>query len=165
VSPKRSEQIRLEALESQTLDVILAEHPFFKNLKRDQLSFLAGCAANLRFKPGEFLYREGAEANDFFVIREGKVAIEAFSPKRGAITIQTLTAGEVLGWSWLFPPYQAHFGARVVEPTRALRFDGKCLRDKCEEDHDLGYELFRRFSEVVIQRLQATRLQLLDIYG
>lgn len=149
----------------QTLEVILAQHPFFRSLKPDQLSLLAGCASNLVFKPGEFLYREGAEANDFFVIREGRVAIETFSPKRGPIIIQTLTKGDVLGWSWLFPPYHAHFGARVMETTRALRFDGKCLRNKCEEDHDLGYDFMKRFSEVIVQRLQATRLQLLDIYG
>ena len=129
------------------------------------MKFIAGCATNVRFKAEEFLYREGDEANNFFVLREGKVAIEAFSPKRGAITIQTLTADDVLGWSWLFPPYHTHFGARAIEPTRALCLDGKCLRNKCEEDHDLGYELMKRFSEVMIQRLQATRLQLLDIYG
>lgn len=86
-------------------------------------------------------------------------------PKRGAITIQTLSAGDVLGWSWLFPPYHTHFGARAIEPIRALSLDAKCLRNKCEEDHDLGYEFMKRFSEVVIQRLQATRLQLLDVYG
>lgn len=129
------------------------------------MKFIAGCATNVRFKAEEFLYREGDEANNFFVLREGKVAIEAFSPKRGAITIQTLTAGDVLGWSWLFPPYHTHFGARAIEPTRAICLDGKCLRNKCEQDHDLGYELMKRFSEVIIQRLQATRLQLLDIYG
>ena len=129
------------------------------------MKFIAGCATNVRFKAEEFLYREGDEANNFFVLREGKVAIEAFSPKRGAITIQTLTAGDVLGWSWLFPPYHTHFGARAIEPTRAICLDGKCLRNKCEQDHDLGYELMKRFSEVMIQRLQATRLQLLDIYG
>lgn len=129
------------------------------------MKFIAGCATNVRFKAEEFLYREGDEANNFFVLREGKVAIEAFSPKRGAITIQTLTTGDVLGWSWLFPPYHAHFGVRAIEPTRALCLDGKCLRNKCEQDHDLGYELMKRFSEVMIQRLQATRLQLLDMYG
>lgn len=149
----------------QTLDVILAEHPFFKDIKSDQLKFIAGCASNVRFKSGEFLYREGDEANNFFVIREGRVAIEAFSPKRGALTIQTLTTGDVLGWSWLFPPYHAHFDAKATEPTRAICLDGKCLRDKCEEDHDLGYELMMRFSEVMIQRLQATRLQLLDLHA
>lgn len=149
----------------KALDVVLADHPFFKGLRPEQLQFLAGCASNVRFEPGVFLYREGDEANNFFVLREGKVAIEAFSPKRGAITIQTLTDGDVLGWSWLFPPYSAHFGARAIELTRAISLDGKCLRKKCEEDHDLGYELMKRFSEVMIQRLQATRLQLLDLYG
>ena len=147
------------------LDVVLADHPFFKGLEPQQLLFLAGCASNVRFEQEDFLYREGDEANNFFVIREGKVAIEAFSPKRGAITIQTLTNGDVLGWSWLFPPYHVHFGARAIELTRAISLDGKCLRKKCEEDHDLGYELMKRFSAVMIQRLQATRLQLLDLYG
>jgi CRP/FNR family cyclic AMP-dependent transcriptional regulator len=147
------------------LDVVLADHPFFEGLSPEQLQFLAGCASNVRFEPGAFLYREGDEANNFFVLREGKVAIEAFSSKRGAITIQTLTDGDVLGWSWLFPPYYTHFGARAIELTRAISLDGKCLRKKCEEDHDLGYELMKRFSEVMIQRLQATRLQLLDLYG
>ena len=149
----------------KTLDVILVDHPFFKGMKSEQLQFLAGCAANVRFEQGEFLYREGDEANNFFVIREGRVAIEAFSPKRGAITIQTVTNGDVLGWSWLYPPYYVHFGARAIELTRAISLDGKCLRKKCEEDHDLGYELMKRFSAVMIQRLQATRLQLLDITG
>lgn len=148
----------------KTLDVILADHPFFKGLNAQQLQFLGGCASNVRFEPEEFLYREGDEANNFFVIREGKVAVEAFSPKRGPIIIQTLSKGDVLGWSWLFPPYHTHFGVRAIELTRAISLDGKCLRKKCEEDHDLGYELMKRFSAVMIQRLQATRLQLLDLY-
>jgi len=149
----------------QTLDVIVSEHPFFKGLKPEHLKFIAGCASNAVFKSGEFLYREGDEANHFYIIRAGRVAIEAFSVKQRAITIQTLTIGDVLGWSWLFPPYQAHFGVKAIELTRAICFDGKCLRNKCEEDHDLGYELMKRFSEVMIHRLQATRLQLLDLYG
>jgi CRP/FNR family cyclic AMP-dependent transcriptional regulator len=145
--------------------VIVSEHPFFRGLKPEQLKFIAGCAKNVVFKSGEFLYREGDEANNFYIIRAGRVAIEAFSVKQRAITIQTLTVGDVLGWSWLFPPYQAHFGVKAIELTRAICFDGKCLRNKCEEDHDLGYELMKRFSEVMIHRLQATRLQLLDVYG
>lgn len=148
----------------KTLAVILVDLPFFKGLNSQQLEFLAGCASNVRFKPNEFLYREGDAANNFFLIREGKVAVESFSPKRGAITIQTLSKGDVLGWGWLFPPYQHYFDVRAIELTRAISLDGKCLRKKCEEDHDLGYDLMKRFSAVVIQRLQATRLQLLDLY-
>ena len=145
--------------------MILAEHPFFKGLDQKKLQFIAGCAMNVRFDEGKFLFREGEDANTFYVIRAGKVAIEIFSPKRGALTIQTLREGDVLGWSWLFPPYRWHFDAKALELTRAISLDGKCLRDKCEEDHDLGYELMKRFSDVMIQRLQATRLQVLDLYA
>ncbi len=78
---------------------------------------------------------------------------------------QTVAEGDVLGWSWLFPPYRWVFDAQALELTRALVFDGTCLRGKCEDDHNLGYELMKRFAHVVVQRLQATRLQLLDVYG
>ena len=81
------------------------------------------------------------------------------------MTIDTIQEGEVLGWSWLFPPYRWHFDARALQLTRAVAFDGKCLRDKCDRDHDLGYEMVRRFAEVITQRLQSARLQLLDLYG
>jgi CRP/FNR family cyclic AMP-dependent transcriptional regulator len=91
--------------------------------------------------------------------------LEAFAAQRGPITIETIEAGEVLGWSWLFPPYRWHFSARVVEPTRAIALDGVCLRSKGEADHDLGYELVKRVAQIMMQRLQATRLQLLDVYG
>jgi CRP/FNR family cyclic AMP-dependent transcriptional regulator len=86
-------------------------------------------------------------------------------PQRGFATLQTVSEGEVLGWSWLLAPYRWRFGARTLQPTRALAFDGKCLRGKCEDDHDLGYELLKRFTNVVTERLEATRLQLLDLYG
>ena len=91
--------------------------------------------------------------------------MELMIPQRGFATLQTVSEGEVLGWSWLLPPYRWRFGARTLQPTRALAFDGKCLRGKCEEDHDLGYELLKRFTNVVTERLEATRLQLLDLYG
>ena len=79
--------------------------------------------------------------------------------------IRSREAGEILGWSWLVPPYRWHFDARAVELTRAIALDGKCLREKCEEDHDLGYEVMRRFVVIIAQRLEETRLQLLDVYG
>jgi hypothetical protein len=91
--------------------------------------------------------------------------VELLIPNRGYTTLQTVGEGDVLGWSWLLPPYRWRFGARTLQPTRALTFDGKCLRNKCEEDHDLGYELLKRFTFVVTERLEATRLQLLDLYG
>jgi CRP-like cAMP-binding protein len=149
----------------ETLRPILAAHPFFADFEARHLEVLVGCAANVRFADGAFLFRAGEEANQFFLIREGRVALELAAPGHPPLTLQTLGAGEVLGWSWLIPPYHWMFDARAVEPTRALALDGKCLRTKCEGDHDLGYELLKRFAHIMEQRLQATRLQLLDVYG
>jgi CRP/FNR family transcriptional regulator, cyclic AMP receptor protein len=148
-----------------TLQPILAEHPFLSDLSSRHLDLVVGCASNVRFEAGKYLFREEEEANKFYIIREGKVAVEIRTPNRGSLTVQTVGAGEILGWSWLLPPYQWHFDARAVEPTRAIALDGKCLRTKCESDHDLGYELLKRFAHIMEQRLEATRLQLLDVYG
>ena len=144
---------------------ILGEHPFFHGLDPEYLDIIVGCAANQRFDAGEFIFREGEDANRVYLIRQGKVALEVFAPNRGAIVIQTLDEAELLGWSWLIPPYQWRFEARAIELSRAVVIDGRCLRAKCEENHDLGYELLKRFSVMVGQRLDATRLQLIDIYG
>ena len=119
----------------------------------------------MRFAEGEVLFREGDRADMFWVVRHGSVALETFVPARGAITIETLEAGEVVGWSWLFAPYRWHFDARALSLVRATAFDGACLRGKCEDDPRLGYELMSRFAQVVIERLQWTRLRLLDVYG
>lgn len=149
----------------ETLERILAEHPFFKELEKPYLQLLVGCASNVRFNAGEVIFREGEQANLFYLIRQGKVAVETFAPGRGPIIIQTLGEGELLGWSWLIAPYRWRFDGRAVELTRAIALDGECLRGKCEEDHNLGYELMKRVAHVMEQRLQATRLQLLDVYG
>lgn len=148
-----------------TLEPILAEHPFFRGLDPRSLSIVAGCASNARFAAGEFIAREGQEADRFFLVRAGRVALEIFVPNKGAVTVQTLEEGDILGWSWLIPPYRWRFDARAAELTRAIALDGKCLRTKCEQDHDLGYELLKRFADIVGQRLESTRLQLLDLYG
>lgn len=149
----------------ESLERILRDHPFTKGLTSAQLSLLTGCASNVVFKAGQFLFREGDDANSFYLIREGKVIIETHVPHEGTIAIQTREAGEVTGWSWMIPPFRWHFDARAVELTKAIALDGKCLRGKCEEDHDLGYELMKRFSIQIAQRLEATRLQLMDVYG
>jgi CRP-like cAMP-binding protein len=149
----------------ETLEPLLSAHPFFAGLEPRFLQVMVGCAANGRFPAGAFLGREGEPANQFYLLRHGKVALQIHLPDRGALTIETIEAGEVLGWSWLFPPYRWHFDAQALELTRALVFDGQCLRAKCEADHALGYGLMQRFAHVMLQRLQATRLQLLDLYG
>jgi CRP-like cAMP-binding protein len=147
-----------------TLEPILAEHPFFKGLQPEYLHLLVGCASNVGFNAGEFIAREGDNAKQFYMIRHGKVAIEIHDHKRGPISIQTVGEGEILGWSWLFPPYRWHFDARALDLTRAIALDGECLRKKSEQDCGLGFEFLKRFSHILTQRLEATRLQLLDVY-
>lgn len=149
----------------QTLEPILAEQKFFSGLTSPDLELLARCASNVRFDADQMLLKEGEEANDFYLIRDGKVALELFLPDRGPVVLQTLGAGDVLGWSWLIPPYRWRFDARATERTRCLALDGKCLRTKCEENPRLGYELLQRVARVFADRLIATRLQLLDVYG
>jgi CRP-like cAMP-binding protein len=148
----------------ETLERILSAHPFFKGLGERYLPLLVGCASNVRYHAGDYIFREGGEADRFYLLREGKVALEVAAPNRQPIGVHTLCAGDVLGWSWLIPPYKWHFNAHVVEPVRAFALDGTCLRAKCEEDHDLGYALMKQVALITTQRLQATRHQMLDIY-
>jgi CRP/FNR family cyclic AMP-dependent transcriptional regulator len=149
----------------QTLDEVVAEAPIFAGLEQPELVTIAGCTQTAGFEEGEYVFREGQPADVFYLLRRGAVALETFVPTRGPVRLTTIHEGDVLGWSWLFPPYRWHFDARALEPVRAVAFDGACLRDKCGEDHDLGFELMQRFAEVMVSRLQATRLQLLDVYG
>ena len=148
----------------ETLEPLLAEHPFLKGLEPQHIQLIVGCASNVRFDAGQYIFREEEEANQFYIIRQGRVALEIYMPDRGPIIIDTLSEGDVLGWSWLIPPYNWRFDAKAMELTRAIALDGKCLRTKCENDHHLGYELLKRFSSIVDQRLESTRIQLLDIY-
>ena len=116
-----------------SFEKVLAEHPFFKDLSSPHLDTVVGCVANVAFQPGEFIFREGQPADHFFVVREGKVAVEVFVPNKGPVTIETIEGGEMLGWSWLFPPFKARFDARALNAVRALSLDGACLRTKCEK--------------------------------
>jgi CRP/FNR family cyclic AMP-dependent transcriptional regulator len=147
------------------LEEILADVPFLAGMSPERLALLAGCGSNVTFAAGETIFREGGPADTFFVIRHGTVAIELHLPARGAMTVETIDAGEVIGWSWLFPPYRWHFDGRALSEVRATAFDGACLRDKCDADPALGYDLTKRFAQVFSERLQWTRLRLLDVYG
>lgn len=148
----------------ETLEPILKAHPFLKDLKQDHFNIILGCASNVRFKEGEIIFREGQEANKFYLLRSGKVAIDIPVSSHSSITIQTVDEGDILGWSWLIPPHQARFLCRALEDTRAIAFDGKCLREKCDRDHDLGFALLIRLTRVLSERLESTRLQLLGLY-
>jgi CRP/FNR family cyclic AMP-dependent transcriptional regulator len=146
-----------------TLEPILKQHAFFKDLPQAYFDFILGCTSNVVFKSGEIILKEGEAADKFYLIRTGKVGIYISQPRE--ITIQTIQEGDILGWSWLTPPYHYRFSAKAIEDVRALALDGKCLREKCEKNSDLGYELLKRLVSVFTERLEATRLQLLNIYS
>jgi CRP/FNR family transcriptional regulator, cyclic AMP receptor protein len=147
------------------LERIVSEQPFFAGLSPEYSQLVAGCASNHMFKSEQYLFREGEPANEFFLIRHGKVALEISAPGRAPIVFATLGPGEIVGASWLISPYQWMFDARATELTRAIGIDAACLRRKCDADHHLGYEMMKRFLPVFVKRLHDTRLQILDVYG
>ena len=148
-----------------TVQDLLTVHPFLNGLTDSQLSRLSAWAHRSQFRAGTRIFSEGAMADRFWLIRDGQVTLDAHVPGRGDVIVETLGPGSVLGWSWLFPPYRWQFDVRAQETVRATTFDGACLRKKCEADPAMGYELMKRLAYVISQRLHATRLQLLDVYG
>lgn len=149
----------------ETLERYITEHPFFADLNPAFISLMVGCASNVHFKRGDFMFREGDPADTFYLLRHGKVAVEVFAPQHDPIMVATLEEGEILGWSWLLAPYRWKHQARALDDVRAIAMDGKCLRGKCEQNHDLGYEVLKRFARIIEQRLETTRLQLIDVYA
>src|ERR1051325_9820017 len=141
----------------------ITAHPFFRGMRPEHLQILANCATEVRFKTEQILFHEGAPANQFYIIQSGRIALEAHEPADGTVFEQYVDAGEVLGWAWLFPPFAWHFTARAVEPTQAIVLNGAHLLATAEQDRQFGYELMKRVAQVVIQRLQSTRKQLLAL--
>lgn len=149
----------------ETLERIIVQHPFFAELDQAFLDLVVGCASNQRFVADSYIFKEGDEANEFFLIREGRVALEISAPQHKPIIVDTLDVGDILGWSWLLPPFRWKFSAHARTGVRAIALNGECLRKKCEQNRNLGYELLKRFSYIIERRLEATRFQLLDVYG
>lgn len=148
-----------------TLEPLLRAHTFFHGLNPAHVSLLVGCSSTAAFPTDGYLFRAGDPADAFYLIRHGKVALEIAAPGGDALVVQTLSEGDVAGFSWLIAPHRWEFDGRAIERVLAVKMDGACLRGKCEEDPRLGYELMRRFAGLTANRLQATRLQLLDVYG
>ncbi len=150
---------------SHDLGPVIDQHPFFQGIGQTLHDLLVGCAANVRFEAGDYLAREGQAADTFYLIRTGQVAVEVDVPGKKPIILETMSEGEVLGWSWMSPPYHSTLDARAVTLVRAISFDGKCLRAKMEADPKLGYEVMRRFVPMMAHRLSLARMQLLDLYA
>lgn len=147
------------------IDELIEEVPALAGLSREQRELVAGCGTNAVFADGEYLFHEGDKADTFYAVRRGGIALEVNAPGREPMVVETVEAGDVVGWSWLFPPHRVRFDARAIGDLHVITFDGACLRGKCEADHDFGYELMERFAAIIIERLQATRVRLLDVYG
>ena len=147
------------------LERLIGEHPFFAGVAPEYCDLIGGCARNVRFDKNAYLFREGEPADEFFLIRHGRVALEIMAPGRGPLRFLTVNAGEIAGVAWLIPPYRWIFDAKALELTRTLSIDARCLRQKAEENHDFGYEMMKRFMAMLVERLHAAQLQMLDVYG
>ena len=145
------------------LEAQVAAHPFLCGISEHHVRLLADCAMHSHFAAGHVIFREGENANRFYLIEHGKVALES-STLGEPIKIEDIGDGDLLGWSWLFPPYAWHFTARALEHTTAIFFYGTVLREYCEKDNALGFELFKRMSVVMLRRLQAARQKLINVH-
>jgi CRP-like cAMP-binding protein len=143
---------------------LLAAQPVLFDLEPDDIDLMAGCSRNQVFEAGTFLARQDQPADHFFVLRDGRVALELQSPT-GPLLIETIGSGDLVGWSWLFPPNQWAFDVEAIVTTKAVVIDGACLRNKCDADPTFGYRVMKRFARVMVDRLQMTRVRLLDVYG
>ena len=149
----------------ESLKELLFNHSDFKDLNPEYIKRLCDCARKESFAPDSFIFKTGEPAEDFYIIDSGDVAVEIYSPPKGPLTILTLSAHDILGWSWLYPPYTWHFEARAINAVTAYAFDAVMIRKQCHEDFEFGYHFTNSFGKVMLQRLSATRLQLLDIFG
>jgi CRP/FNR family cyclic AMP-dependent transcriptional regulator len=152
-------------IDSKDLHHLLSDHDFCKGLSESQVDKLASIARLKIIQAGDYIFRTAEPADCCYLIRHGHIAIEVYHPSRGPVTIQTVGPQKILGWSWLVPPYEWRFDGRAVEFTRGICLDADRLREACEEDHDLGYQVLMRFTPVIAGRLEAARLQLLDLYA
>jgi CRP-like cAMP-binding protein len=144
----------------KTLKDLISDHPIFAGMNDKHLDIIASGAGKATFEPGQILIQEGEPAGQFFLIKSGRVSLEAHEPANGTAEIEILGPGDVLGWSWLFPPFTWHFRARALEPTETVVLNGGHVLVAAEEDKAFGYEIMKRVADVLIHRLQATRRRL-----
>ena len=144
---------------------VLAAHPFLRGMSADQLGVLAGTACDVTFSAKHRLFEDGGSANRFWLIRSGHVSLDLHIPGEGPVVIESIGMGELLGWSWLVPPYKWAFGAVAATALEAFEFDAPAVRERCANDPVLGYELNQRITRVLAKRLQATRIRLIARSG
>ncbi|NLI82015.1 MAG: cyclic nucleotide-binding domain-containing protein [Deltaproteobacteria bacterium] len=143
----------------------LADHPFFKDLNPQEVEKFTHCAHSISLGAGDYLFREGGDADRLFLVQEGKVALELDVPGKHPITILTVEGGGVVGWSWLFPPHRWYLAAKATVPTRLVALDAKSLMNEFEKNPSVGLELMKRVANIIFQRLQAVGMQFLSVAG
>ena len=148
----------------RSISDLLGEHPFFVGVSAPTVRLIEGCARNVHWSAGSYVFRAGDPADALYVLRHGRVALEVHGPGRSHV-LDTVEGGDVVGWSWLVPPYRWFFDARATDEVSAVEIDGRCLREKCDADAELGYALMQRVVQVMYHRLQSARVRLLDLYG
>ena len=149
----------------RSTEEFLLNHPLLNSLDPEIISKLAECASRSHFAAGQYVFRQGQAATKLYLIESGRIELELFSATGGPLVVQTLEGFQVLGWSWLIAPYEWCFDARAVQPTDLIELDAVYLQELMEKDHDLGYELLQRFVRVIVERLYAERLQLVNVFA
>ncbi len=148
----------------ENLEIIVAAHKFMEGLDTNFLKRIVRCATAVEFGAGKHIFQQGEKAENFYLLTKGRIAVGLDSPEKGTLLVETLNAGDVLGWSWLVPPHKWRFNAMATAATYAIVINGESLRVLCEEDHELGFEIMKRFLGVIAARLEMANLQLLDLY-
>ena len=152
-------------LEAEPLNTRVSLHPFLAGMKPAHLALLTSCALATHFRKGQAILREGELADRFYLIETGTVIIESGAGLGDPVVVDTIGPGDLVGWSWMFPPYVWHFTARAAEQVSALFFYGTTLREHCEKDPALGYELLKRATAVMLRRMQAARDKMLGVHS
>ena len=148
----------------RTIEQLLPEHPFFADLSPETVALVAGCARNAHYSAGEYLFHEDDPADAFYLIRSGRVVLQVRTPTNDVL-LDATQEGDVIGWSWLVPPYRWTFDARATEESSVVAFEATCLREKCRSDAVVGYELLTKVLQVMATRLHSARVRLIDMYG
>lgn len=149
----------------RSMDSLLREHPFCQGLDDAAIDLMSGCAQNVQFPEDAMIARADGPCDHLYLIRFGTAAREMRVPGREPLIIETLDEGEILGWSWIVPPYQWTYDVRAVTIVRAISVDATCVRAKCDQDHSFGYEIYHRIVRVMADRLATARLRLADLYA
>jgi CRP/FNR family transcriptional regulator, cyclic AMP receptor protein len=143
----------------------LTAHPFVRGMRAEQAVRLNDAACYVSMPSRHRIFDEGGAADRFWLIETGQVALDLHVPGHGPVIIETLGRGDVIGWSWLFPPFEWLLGAVTMQPTQAFELNGRAVRNMCDADPVLGHEITHRLITVMVRRLQANRIRLLDVYG